>query len=69
MEGTLRQRDSDPLAGEMKAAALHLGELTMEVKNSAQGEGVGSPKPFWDFISSRFSQKAAFLHKPVVPAF
>jgi transposase len=32
MEGGLKQRDSDPLAEELKAAKLHIGELTMEVE-------------------------------------
>ena len=32
MEGALKQRDSDPLAEELKAAKLHIGELTMEVE-------------------------------------
>jgi hypothetical protein len=69
MEGTLRQWDSDPLAEGIKAAKPDIGELAMEVKDSAQGEGPGSPKSFRSFISSRFGKKAAFLRKPVVPAF
>lgn len=32
MEGALKQRESDPLAEELKAAKLHIGELTMEVE-------------------------------------
>jgi hypothetical protein len=32
MEGALKQRESDPLAEELKAAKLHLGELTMELE-------------------------------------
>jgi transposase len=32
MEGALKQRDSDPLAEELNAAKLHIGELTMEVE-------------------------------------
>jgi transposase len=32
MEGALKRRDSDPLADELKAAKLHIGELTMEVE-------------------------------------
>jgi transposase len=32
MEGDLKQRASDPLAEELKAAKLHIGELTMEVE-------------------------------------
>jgi transposase len=32
MEGALKQRDSDPLAEELKAAKWHIGELTMEVE-------------------------------------
>src|SRR5512143_1734592 len=32
MEGALNQRYADPLAEELKAAKLHIGELTMEVE-------------------------------------
>lgn len=32
MEGALKQRDSDPLAEELKAAKYQIGELTMEVE-------------------------------------
>lgn len=32
MEGALKHRDSDPLAEALKAAKLHIGELTMEVE-------------------------------------
>ncbi len=32
MEGALKHRESDPLAEDLKAAKLHIGELTMELE-------------------------------------
>jgi hypothetical protein len=46
MEGALKQRDSDPLADELKAAKLQIGELTMAVEILRKEKEIILQRPF-----------------------
>lgn len=53
MEGALKQRDSDPLADELKAAKLQIGELTMAVEILRKEKEIVLRRP----LSGRKSRK------------